>query len=137
MFLWYNRPMFPTQDLHIKEMVRHSPPRQLKAQLAMTEAANATVVNSRASVTRILQQEDPRMLVVIGPCSIHDVKGALECAEKLNVLRRDLGDQMEIVMRVYFEKPRTTVGWKGLINDPELDNTHDIEKGLKKARRLL
>lgn len=129
--------MFPTQDLHIKEMVQLSPPRELKAQLAMTEASNATVVRSRLSVTRILQQQDSRMLVVIGPCSIHDVKGALDYAEKLNALRREFADQLEIVMRVYFEKPRTTVGWKGLINDPELDNTHDIEKGLKKARRLL
>lgn len=129
--------MFPTQDLHIREMVRLSTPRAMKAQLPMTEASNATVVQSRESVTRILKQEDPRLLVVVGPCSIHDAKGAMDYAGKLNALRREFADQMEIVMRVYFEKPRTTVGWKGLINDPELDNTHDIENGLKKARRLL
>ncbi len=129
--------MFPTQDLHIREMVRLSPPRALKAALPMTEAANATVVRSRASIAGILRREDPRLLVVVGPCSIHDVDGALEYAGRLNALRRELAGEMEIVMRVYFEKPRTTIGWKGLINDPGLDNTHDIETGLKKARRLL
>ncbi len=86
---------------------------------------------------QILEQKDPRLLVVVGPCSIHDVRGAMEYAGKLNALRKEFADQMEIVMRVYFEKPRTTIGWKGLINDPHLDNTHDIEAGLKTARRLL
>ena len=129
--------MFPTQDLHVREMVRLSPPRALKAALPMTEAANATVVRGRESVKGILRQTDPRLLVIVGPCSIHDVDGAIEYAKRLNALRRELADQMEIVMRVYFEKPRTTIGWKGLINDPGLDNTHDIEAGLKKARRLL
>jgi 3-deoxy-7-phosphoheptulonate synthase len=129
--------MFPTQDLHVKELVRLSTPRVLKAGLPATEAANATVARSRDAIGRILRQEDPRLLVIVGPCSIHDVKGALEYAGKLNVLRRELADQFEIVMRVYFEKPRTTIGWKGLINDPYLDNTHDIEAGLKKARQLL
>ncbi|PYI85052.1 MAG: 3-deoxy-7-phosphoheptulonate synthase [Verrucomicrobia bacterium] len=129
--------MFPTQDLHVKEMVRLSPPRALKAELPMTEASNATVVLARESINRILHQKDARLLVVVGPCSIHDVAGALEYAGKLNALRRELADRMEIVMRVYFEKPRTTIGWKGLVNDPHLDNTHDIEMGLKRARRLL
>jgi 3-deoxy-7-phosphoheptulonate synthase len=129
--------MFPTQDLHVKEMVRLSPPRALKAALPMTEASNATVVLGRESIKGILQQKDARLLVVVGPCSIHDVTGALEYAGKLNALRRELADQMAIVMRVYFEKPRTSIGWKGLINDPHLDNTHDIETGLKTARRLL
>jgi 3-deoxy-7-phosphoheptulonate synthase len=129
--------MFPTQDLHVKEMVRLSPPRALKAALPMTEASNATVVLGRESIKGILQQKDARLLVVVGPCSIHDVTGALEYADKLNALRRELADQMAIVMRVYFEKPRTSIGWKGLINDPHLNNTHDIETGLKTARRLL
>jgi len=129
--------MFSTQDLHVKELVRLSTPRAIKAQLPMTEPANATVVRGRESIKAILQQRDPRLLVVVGPCSIHDVKGALEYAGKLNALRTDLADQMELIMRVYFEKPRTTIGWKGLINDPHLNNTHDIEDGLKKARRLL
>ncbi|MDB6122350.1 MAG: phospho-2-dehydro-3-deoxyheptonate aldolase [Pedosphaera sp.] len=137
MTLIYSVPMFPTQDLHVKEIARLSPPRVIKNELPATEAANAVVALGRQSVNRILEQKDPRLLVVVGPCSIHDVTGALEYARKLNVLRAELKDQLEIVMRVYFEKPRTTIGWKGLINDPHLDNTHDIESGLKKARRLL
>ena len=130
-------PMFPTQNLHVKETVRLLTPRTLKAQLPMSEASNRTVVESRDRVTRILQQQDDRLLVVVGPCSIHDVAGALEYAAKLNALRLEVSEQMEIVMRVYFEKPRTTIGWKGLINDPHLDGTYDIETGLKKARQLL
>jgi 3-deoxy-7-phosphoheptulonate synthase len=95
-----------------------STPRELKAQTPGSDAINATVARSRERIIRILRQEDPRLLVVIGPCSIHDEKGALEYAEKLNALREEFADRMEIVMRVYFEKPRTTIGWKGLINDP-------------------
>jgi 3-deoxy-7-phosphoheptulonate synthase len=129
--------MFPTQNLHVKEIVRLSPPGALKTALPMTEATNSTVVRGRESVKAILEQRDPRLLVVVGPCSIHDVKGALEYAGRLNGLRRELAGDLEIVMRVYFEKPRTTIGWKGLINDPHLDNSHDIEAGLNKARRLL
>jgi len=129
--------MHPTQDLHVKELVRLSTPRALKAELPMTDAANATVAAGRQAIQRIVRQDDPRVLVIVGPCSVHDITGALEYAAKLNALRRDCQDQFEIVMRVYFEKPRTTIGWKGLINDPYLDNTHDIEAGLKKARRLL
>lgn len=129
--------MFPTQDLHVKELVRLSSPRAIKAALPSTEAANATVARGREVITNILHQQDPRLLVIVGPCSIHDVKGAMEYAGKLDALRKEFADEMEIVMRVYFEKPRTTIGWKGLINDPFLDNTHDIEAGLKKARRLL
>jgi len=129
--------MYRTQDLHVKEIVRLSSPRELKAQTPTSDAANATVARSRERVIRILRLEDPRLLVVIGPCSIHDEKGALEYAEKLNALRKEFADRMEIVMRVYFEKPRTTIGWKGLINDPHLDGSQDIETGLKIARRLL
>jgi 3-deoxy-7-phosphoheptulonate synthase len=129
--------MYRTQDLHVKEIVRLLSPRELKAQTPSHEAINATVARSRERVIRILRQEDPRLLVVIGPCSIHDEKGALEYAEKLNALRKEFADRMEIVMRVYFEKPRTTIGWKGLINDPHLDGSQDIEMGLKIARRLL
>ncbi len=103
----------------------------------MTERANRTIVEGREAVKRILRQADPRLLVIVGPCSIHDVDGALEYARKLDCLRRELAEQLYVVMRVYFEKPRTTVGWKGLINDPHLDGSNDIETGLKKARRLL
>jgi 3-deoxy-7-phosphoheptulonate synthase len=129
--------MFPTQNLHVKETVRLLTPRALKAEFAMSEASNRTVVESRESVMEILEQKDSRLLVVVGPCSIHDVDAALDYGARLNGLRTELAGQMEIVMRVYFEKPRTTVGWKGLINDPHLDGTYDIESGLKKARKLL
>jgi 3-deoxy-7-phosphoheptulonate synthase len=129
--------MFRIQDLHVKEIVRLLAPKVLKAEWPLTETASATVARSREAVTRILQQKDPRLLVVVGPCSIHDVGGALDYATRLNALRREFASRMEIVMRVYFEKPRTTVGWKGLINDPHLDGSHDIETGLKRARRLL
>jgi len=112
-------------------------PRALKAEFPMTERSNQAVVEGRAAVKRILRREDPRLLVIVGPCSIHDVDGALEYAKRLNRLREELSDQLCVVMRVYFEKPRTTIGWKGLINDPHLDGSYDIETGLKKARRLL
>jgi 3-deoxy-7-phosphoheptulonate synthase len=129
--------MYRTQDLHVKEIVPLLSPRALKAQSPTTELANATVARSRERVIRILRQEDPRLLVVIGPCSIHEEKSALEYAQRLNALRREFADRMEIVMRVYFEKPRTTIGWKGLINDPHLDGSQDIGTGLKIARKLL
>src|ERR1700684_3462888 len=129
--------MYRTQDLHVKEIGPLLPPRALKAKKPVTDTANATVARSRERIIRILRQEDPRMLVVIGPCSIHERKSALEYAERLNALRKELAGSMEIVMRVYFEKPRTTIGWKGLINDPHLDGSQDIETGLKIARELL
>src|SRR2546428_8486995 len=129
--------MQPTQNLHVKEIVRLLPPRALKDEFPMTERANQTVVEGRETVKRILRGDDPRLLVIVGPCSIHDVDGALEYAQRLNRLREELAGQLYIVMRVYFEKPRTTIGWKGLINDPHLDGSYDIDTGLKKARRLL
>jgi 3-deoxy-7-phosphoheptulonate synthase len=129
--------MYRTQDLHVKEIVRLSTPRELKALTPSNEAVSANVARSRERVIRVLRQEDPRLLVVIGPCSIHDEKSALDYAARLNALRQEFADRMEIVMRVYFEKPRTTIGWKGLINDPHLDGSQDIETGLKIARRLL
>src|SRR5713101_971684 len=129
--------MFPTQNLRVKETVRLLTPSALKTQFPMSVGANRTVVAGRQSIMDILEQKDPRLLVVAGPCSIHDVEGALEYGGRLNELRKELGGQMEIVMRVYFEKPRTTIGWKGLINDPHLDGSYDIDTGLKKARSLL
>jgi 3-deoxy-7-phosphoheptulonate synthase len=129
--------MFLTQDLHVKEIVRLLTPRELKAQSPTPDAVNAMVARSRERVIRILRQEDPRLLVVIGPCSIHDEKGALEYATRLSKLQKEFAGKMEIVMRVYFEKPRTTIGWKGLINDPHLDGSQDIETGLQIARKLL
>jgi len=129
--------MKPTQNLHVKEIVRLLTPQALKDEFPMSERANQTVVEGREVIKRILRQEDPRLLIIVGPCSIHDADGAMEYAEKLNRLREALADQLYVVMRVYFEKPRTTVGWKGMINDPRLDGSYDIETGLKKARRLL
>lgn len=129
--------MYRTQDLHVKEIVRLLSPRELKALTPVTPAVNATVARARERVVRILRREDPRLLVVIGPCSIHDEKSALEYAHRLSRLQKEMADRLEIVMRVYFEKPRTTIGWKGLINDPHLDGSQDIETGLKIARRLL
>ena len=129
--------MLPTQNLHVKEAARLLTPRTLKAELPGTDASNRTVAASRERINNILRQADSRLLVIAGPCSIHDVEGALEYGRKLNALRQEVARHMEIVMRVYFEKPRTTIGWKGLINDPHLDGTYDIETGLKRARRLL
>jgi 3-deoxy-7-phosphoheptulonate synthase len=129
--------MFRTQNLHVRETVRLLTPRALKQELPMPEEANRTVFMSRTAVASILAKKDPRLLVVVGPCSIHDVDAALEYGQRLRTLREELHARMEIVMRVYFEKPRTTIGWKGLINDPHLDGSYDITAGLKKARRLL
>ena len=129
--------MVPTQNLHVKEAVRLLTPCALKREFPAAEACNVTVADSRARVTRIVTLQDPRVLVVVGPCSIHDIRGAREYATRLNRLRQELADRFEIVMRVYFEKPRTTLGWKGLINDPHLDGSYDIDAGLKAARRLL
>ena len=129
--------MRPTFNLRVKETVRLIAPQVLKSDFPMTESANAVVVAGRETVTSILQQRDPRLLVVIGPCSIHDPNAALEYARKLAVLRREFKHQMEIVMRVYFEKPRTTTGWKGLISDPYLDGSEDVSTGIQIARKLL
>src|SRR6202012_4897674 len=131
------RPMFRTQDLHVKEIVPLLAPRAITSVEPVTESANPPGARSRERIIRILRQEDPRLLVVIGPCSIHEEKSALEYANRLNVLRQEMADRLEIVMRVYFEKPRTTIGWKGLINEPHLDGSQDIGTGLKTARSLL
>jgi 3-deoxy-7-phosphoheptulonate synthase len=109
----------------------------LLREFALSEQASGTVCAARAAIHDILWGADDRLLVVVGPCSIHDPKAAREYAGMLAEQRRRLGDTLEIVMRVYFEKPRTTVGWKGLINDPGLDESFDINKGLKVARELL
>ena len=124
-------------DTRIREIKELSPPAHLLRELAITADAQDTVYDTRAAIHRILRGEDDRLLVVIGPCSIHDPAAARDYAAKLVEQRRRLADRLEIVMRVYFEKPRTTVGWKGLINDPDLDGSFQINKGLKTARELL
>jgi 3-deoxy-7-phosphoheptulonate synthase len=126
-----------TDDLRIKGIQEVSAPEAVRDEIPLTDAAAETVFRSREAIHRILHGEDDRLLVIVGPCSIHDVDAALEYAERLGRLRRELGDALEIVMRVYFEKPRTTVGWKGLINDPNLDGSFHINKGLRIARGLL
>lgn len=112
-------------------------PSELINEFPATPEINLLVSESRKIIEAILQQKDQRMLMIIGPCSIHDEKSALEYASKLAKLHKKMKDRMFIVMRVYFEKPRTTIGWKGLINDPHLNGTNDIETGLRKARSIL
>ncbi|NDJ16372.1 3-deoxy-7-phosphoheptulonate synthase [Myxacorys almedinensis] len=129
--------MRKTSDLHVVETKRLMAPTALKAEIPMTETAASLVAQTRDRIRRILRQADNRLLVVVGPCSIHDVNAAYEYAEKLAPVRQALSDKLEIVMRVYFEKPRTTTGWKGLINDPHLDESYDINTGLRLARKLL
>ena len=129
--------MINTDDIHIKAIKELLPPIALLEKFPITQAISATVADSREAIHRILTDQDDRVLVIIGPCSIHDTKAALEYAHKLAPLREKYKDSLEIVMRVYFEKPRTTVGWKGLINDPELNGTFNINKGLRTARKLL
>ena len=126
-----------TDDLRIQGMGELISPAQLLADLPITDSAAETVYQTRQAIHRILQESDRRLIVVVGPCSVHDPAAALEYAGKLNALRQELLEDLLIVMRVYFEKPRTTVGWKGLINDPDLDGTFRINKGLHLARRLL
>jgi 3-deoxy-7-phosphoheptulonate synthase len=129
--------MRPTQDLRVTTFTRLSPPRAVKTALPASEAVNASVVAGRERVAAIVEGRDPRMLAVVGPCSIHDPAAALEYARLLARVRDEVADRLEVVMRVYFEKPRTTVGWKGLVNDPHLDGSQDIETGLRTARTLL
>ena len=112
-------------------------PEALKQNIPLSESAERTVIEGRQTIQRILDREDPRLLVVIGPCSIHDPEAARDYARRLRKLADAVSDSLYIVMRVYFEKPRTTVGWKGLINDPDLDGSHKVEKGLRLARQIL
>ncbi len=114
-----------------------TPPSELKEQLPITGSAEQTVLQGRQAIHNILSGDDHRLIVIVGPCSIHDVQSAKEYAEKLKQLSDELSDTLLIVMRIYFEKPRTTVGWKGLINDPDLDGSFDVQAGLKQARELL
>ncbi len=125
------------QDLHVLATQPLVAPRALKEELPVDEMLAETVVNARETVRRILNGRDNRLLCVVGPCSIHDPEAALDYAGRLVELSRRLKERLFIVMRVYFEKPRTTVGWKGLINDPHMDDSCDMQEGLRIARRLL
>lgn len=126
-----------TRDLHVESLTPLVSPNALRLEIPITEAAQRTILESRETIPAILAGRDRRLLVVVGPCSIHDTEAALDYAERLQVLRERLRGTLYIVMRTYFEKPRTTVGWKGLINDPHLDGTFDMETGLRRARKLL
>ena len=126
-----------TDDLRIRELKELSTPEQVMHEIPRTLTATRVVMKARNAIHGILGGTDERLLVVVGPCSIHDPAAAVEYAERLVTLRERLADRLEIVMRVYFEKPRTTVGWKGLINDPDLDGSFNINKGLRLARNVL
>jgi 3-deoxy-7-phosphoheptulonate synthase len=129
--------MKETNNLHVVAAMPIPSPSTIKRELPITDQAAATVADARDAIRAILRGDDDRLVVVVGPCSIHDTRAAHEYAKRLLPLRRELGDRLEIVMRVYFEKPRTTTGWKGLINDPHLDGSFDIATGLRTARTLL
>jgi 3-deoxy-7-phosphoheptulonate synthase len=126
-----------TDDLRIRAIHELSTPAEVMREYARTDAATRTVSGARRAFHNILTGDDDRLAVVIGPCSIHDPKAALEYAGRLAEMRTKLAGSLEIIMRVYFEKPRTTVGWKGLINDPDLDGSFHIDKGLRLARSVL
>jgi 3-deoxy-7-phosphoheptulonate synthase len=124
-------------DVNIQSMIPLVTPAQLKTELPLTENAYQTVLKGRETIRNILDGNDKRLFVVIGPCSIHDPEAAKEYAERLKVLSEKVKDSLYLVMRVYFEKPRTTIGWKGLINDPDMNDSFNIEKGLRIGRKLL
>lgn len=126
-----------TEDINIKEIIPLISPKDLKQKLSLNEKQKEIVYATRETIKNILTGQDPRKLAIVGPCSIHDPKAAIEYAQLLNDLRLRFEDKLYIVMRVYFEKPRTVIGWKGLINDPDLDGSCDMPKGLFLARKLL
>lgn len=128
---------YRTDDLRIREIKELVPPSHVLRDLGVTDNAAKTVVEARQQIHRVLHGADDRLVVIMGPCSIHDVKAAKEYAARLAQARRELERELLLVMRVYFEKPRTTVGWKGLINDPKLDGSFSINEGLRIARQLL
>ncbi len=126
-----------TDDLRIQEINELIAPELVANEFPPTEKAVSTVIAARSDIHNVLTGDDDRLVVIIGPCSIHDPKAAMEYAKRLVPLREKFKDDLHIIMRVYFEKPRTTVGWKGLINDPDLDGTYQINNGLRLARQLL
>ena len=128
---------YNTDDLRICGIKEVIPPAQIHEEMPISNTAAETTLKARSEIHEVLCGNDDRLLVVIGPCSIHDTKAALEYAQRLKAIKDELKEDLIIVMRVYFEKPRTTVGWKGLINDPDLDSSFNINKGLRLARQVL
>lgn len=124
-------------NTNISSLQRLVTPEQLKAQVSLNNEISEQVSASRAIIRNILDRTDPRLIVIVGPCSVHDPKSAIDYAQRLAELAAELNDHLFIIMRVYFEKPRTTVGWKGLINDPDLDGSFNIEKGLMLGRQTM
>ena len=122
------------QNVNVASSDLLATPEEVKRRLPLTARAAETVFQSREIVRSILERRDPRLFVVVGPCSIHDVAAAREYAARRKALAERVGSTLLLIMRVYFEKPRTTVGWKGLINDPDLDDSFHIEKGILLAR---
>ena len=126
-----------TYDVHVEAFLPMITPDQFKDQYPITQASEDTVLSGREEIKNILSGEDERLMVIAGPCSVHDESAAMEYAEKLCKLRDKVKDTFAVIMRVYFEKPRTTIGWKGLINDPDMDDSRNVMKGLQRARTLL
>ncbi len=126
-----------TDDVRIDKTMELLPPVALMERFPLSDIASETVFSCRNAIHNMLYDKDDRMLVIVGPCSIHDVNAAMDYAQRLKVLREQYAGELEIVMRVYFEKPRTTVGWKGLVNDPDIDGSYKINDGLRIARHLL
>jgi len=129
--------MVQTSDLNVRALTPIIAPSDLQQVFPLAEEAAEFVARTRRELKAVLHGQDRRLMMVVGPCSIHDPRAALEYAQRLAALKAELADQLLLVMRVYFEKPRTTVGWKGLINDPDMNGTHQISKGLGVARQLL
>jgi len=127
----------PLEDLNVLSEERLMTPAELKKMVPLSETGMETVANGRRTIKNILEHTDPRLFLVVGPCSIHDTEAAIDYAKRLKVLAEEVSDTLYLVMRVYFEKPRTTVGWKGLINDPHLNNSFNISEGLTTGRKLL
>ena len=126
-----------TDNTRITGLLEVSPPNEVISEFPITPAVSELVFKSRQNISDIIHGKDDKLVVVVGPCSIHDPKAAIEYAKKLKHLESSLSSELKIIMRVYFEKPRTTVGWKGLINDPNLDDSYDVNKGLRAARKIL
>jgi 3-deoxy-7-phosphoheptulonate synthase len=124
-------------NVNIQSITLLPTPREIRTQFPHTAATRRTVTQARETVERILDREDPRLLAIVGPCSIHDMDAAMEYATRLQALAEKIKDRVFVIMRVYFEKPRTTVGWKGFINDPTMDDTFRMDEGLRRARRFL
>lgn len=130
-------PICPIENLRVESVTQLITPGELKNALPPTDEACRTVAQGREAVRAVIERRDPRLLVIVGPCSIHDPAAALDYAKRLAALNKTVKDRYLIVMRVYFEKPRTTIGWKGFINDPHLDESFDMDYGLRAARQLM